>query len=73
MNYQLSNVSPKMSNSTCFTKLNRNIFLCRRAKQAKKFQIIPSCLSKSNPNVLFIGKQNELKNVKQNLFYQPKS
>ena len=40
LNYQLSNSSPKMSNSTCFTKLNPNIFLCQQAKRAKKFQIV---------------------------------
>ena len=50
------------------TKLNPNTFLCR---QAKKIQIVVVLVS--NPNVLFIGKQSEPKNVKQYLFYQLKS
>ena len=29
-----------MSNSTCFTNSNPNIFMCRRAKRARKFQMI---------------------------------
>ena len=41
LNYQLSNASPKMSNSRySFTKLNPDTFLCRQAKQAKKCQIV---------------------------------
>ena len=31
---------PKMSNCTCFTNSNPNIFLCRQAKRARKFQMI---------------------------------
>ena len=33
-------MSPKLSNSNCFTKPNLNIFLCRQAKRARKFQIV---------------------------------
>ena len=66
LNYQLSNASSKMSNSTCFTKLNPNIFLCRQAKQ---FQIVVVLVSQ----IFFKGKQSEPKNVKQYLFYQAKS
>ena len=72
LNYQLSNSSPKMSNSTCCTKLNTNILLCRWAKQARNFLIIVVLLRQ----ILMyycVGKQSEPKNVKQYLFYQAKS
>ena len=33
-------MSTKISNSTCYTKLNPNILLCKQAKQAQNFQIV---------------------------------
>jgi hypothetical protein len=47
-----------MSNSTCCTKLNPNIFFCVGEQSEQKISN-SSCFSKSNPNVLFIGKQSE--------------
>ena len=67
-----SKVSPKMSNSTCFTKPNPNLFLCRRAKRARKFQIIV-VLPRQILMYYCLGKQSEPNNVKQYLFYQAKS
>ena len=70
MNYQLSNASRKMSNSTYCAKFNPNILLCRCAKRARKFQIIVvlqrQILMYSN-----VGKLSEPINVKQYLFTKP--
>ena len=61
LNYQLSNSSPKMSNSTCCTRLNPNILLCSRAKQAKKFQIIV-VIPRKILMYFCVGEQSKLEN-----------
>ena len=61
---QASKMSPKMSNSTCFTKSNPNIFLCRQGKQAIKFQIVV-VLPSQILMYYCVGKHSEPKNVKQ--------
>ena len=72
LNYKLSNSSSKLSNSTCCTKLNPNILLCRQVKQARKFKIIV-VLPRQILMYYCVGKQSEPKDVKQYLFYQAKS
>ena len=48
-----------MSNSTCFTKLYPNIFLYRREKLARKFQILVVLVSQILMNYLYASKVSQ--------------
>ena len=68
-----------MSNSTCFTKPNPDILLCRQVKQAKNFKkkvlnyhwsnsspkmSIGACCTKLNPNILLCKRVKQARKFK---------